>query len=144
MRNTKECVLKMQSGQATIVCPFVGGNLQSRQPIPATYTTSNAVIQGVLESSQMFQGGKIYVVAEYPDTDAPKEEVETAAKKTAAKAKKETKKREPRVMENVRTHGDAVAALMTDGEVKASDLVDVESCIRKAEELGISFPNLKA
>lgn len=140
MRNTKECVLKLQRGKATIVCPFTRGNLQSREPIPATYTTSNEVIQGILESSPMFANGKIFIVAEYAEKKAVLvEEVKPEPKKAKA-SKAEPKK--ARVVESVKTFGDAVTTLMTENGVVASDLTSLDNVLKKAAELGISFPNL--
>lgn len=138
MRNTKECVLKIQKGKATIVCPFTGGNLQSREPIPATYTTDNPVIQGVIETTPMFANGKIYVASQYGEP----EEVVVVAEKPAAKKTAKKNKPEPRVKENVRTFGDAMTVLMTEAEVNISELKTIEDCVKKAEELGISFPNI--
>lgn len=57
---------------------------------------------------------------------------------------KKTKIRKAKVNESVTTFGEAVTALMMEDGVKVSELGDVESCLRVAEELGISFPNLKA
>ena len=149
MRNTKECVLKIQKGKATIVCPFTNGNLQLKEPIPASFTTTNPVVQGVLEAHPMFQSGKIYLIATYVETaveePAPGVKAEPKAKSgkgKAAKAEAEAKKE--RVIENVKTFGDAVTALMMESDVAASDLTSVESVVRKAAELGITFPNLKA
>lgn len=141
MRNTKECVLKLQRGKATIVCPFTRGNLQSKEPIPATYTTSNEVIQGILETSPMFANGKVFIVAEYPEaSDAPVVEVKAEPKKAKA-AKSEPRK--ARTVESVKTFGDAVTMLMTENGVVASDLTSLDSVLKKAAELNISFPNLK-
>ena len=143
MRNTKECVLKLQRGKTTVVCPFTKGNLQSREPIPASYTTSNEIIQGVLETSPLFLGGRVFIMAEYPETrNFAKDEV-VVETKTEAKKGKKAESRKARVMENVKTFGDAVTTLMTENGVMASDLVDLDSVLRKAAELGISFPNLK-
>lgn len=145
MRNTKECVLKLQRGKATIVCPFTRGNLQSREPVPASFSTSNEVIQGVLETSPMFASGKIFIISE--DQDVAPVVVETPKPTKAAKPSKapkaETAPKTARVMEDVRTLGDAVTVLMTENGVVGSDLIDIPSITRKAKELGISFPNLK-
>ena len=141
IRNTSECVLRLPVGGSTVVCPFTNGNLQSREEIPASYTTDNPIIQYVIENCDKFKGGKIFLMAEYSD-DA---KVESAPATKAEPEKKKAKKadRKQRVIEGVTTFGEAVTALMTEDGVKMSDLSDVESCIRIAEGLGISFPNLK-
>ena len=144
IRNTSECVLRLNAGKSTIVCNFTNGNLQSKEPIPASYTTSNPIIQHVIEHCEKFLGGKIFVMAEY--NNEPKDEAVQSVKTETEKPKKVAKRAEkkPRVNEDVKTFGEAVTILMTEDGVKMSDLKDVESCIRIAEELGISFPNLKA
>lgn len=67
-------------------------------------------------------------------------EVET---KNDEKPKKVKKDRKAKVNEDVKTFGEAVTALMVEDGVNMGELVDVESCQRVAERLGISFPNLK-
>lgn len=86
----------------------------------------------------MFMGGKIFLMAEY-DNGAE----ETEPVKVAPEKPKKTKTRKAKVNESVTTFGEAVTALMMEDGVKVSELGDVESCLRVAEELGISFPNLK-
>lgn len=139
IKGTSECVIRLSIGKANIVCNFTNGNLQSREPIPASYTTDNPIVQYAIESCQRFQSGKIFIMAEYKGqeenvtTPAPK-----AEKKTRAKAEKKA-----RIMESVTTHGEAVTALMTEDGVSRSDLGSIEGCLRQAEAVGISFPNLK-
>lgn len=147
IRNTSECVLRLPVGKGTVVCNFTNGNLQSREPIPASYTTSNPIIQYAIETCDRFKSKKIFIIAEYGDEEEIENEVaaspvvEPEKPKKAKKAAKASK--ESRVMENIKTYGEAVTVLMTMDGVVMSDLKDVESCIRIAEELGISFPNLK-
>lgn len=143
IKNTSECVIRIPVGKAVVVCNFTDGNLQSREPIPASYTTSNPIIQHVIESCDKFKNGKIYIMAEYDNEPAPVEAPAGATKGKATKASKKVE-REPRVMENVKTYGDAMTVLMTENGVNLGELKSVEDCIAKAAELGISFPNLKA
>lgn len=142
IRNTSECVLRLKVGKADIVCNFTNGNLQSREPIDASFVTSNPIAQFAIESCEKFKNGKIYIMAEYGDSApaAVSAKTEQPKKKTKADAVKVEKKE--RVMENVTTFGDAVTVLAMENDVKGSDLVDIDSCLRKAAELGISFPNL--
>jgi hypothetical protein len=99
----------------------------------------------VIEHCEKFLGGKIYIMAEY-DNEAPEEAPGVKAEPEKPKKTKKVEKveRKARVMDEVTTFGEAVTALMTEDGVKTSDLKSVESCIRVAESLGISFPNLKA
>lgn len=138
IKNTSECVIRIPVGKSVVICNFVDGNLQSREPIPASYTTTNPIIQHVIEHCEMFMGGKIFLMAEY-DNGAE----ETEPVKVAPEKPKKTKTRKVKVNESVTTFGEAVTALMMEDGVKVSELSDVESCLRVAEELGISFPNLK-
>lgn len=141
MQGVSECVLRVPVGKTTIVCAFTDGNLQSRVPAPATFATENPIVQTIIESCEMFRNNKIILLSisgEVEVEDAPATETKTTAKK------KKTAKSAPRTMEEVRTYGDAVTALMTEAEVNLSDLTDVAACIKVADELGISFPNLKA
>jgi len=138
IKNTSECVLRLKVGKADIVCNFTNGNLQSREPIDASFVTSNPIAQFAIESCEKFKNGKIYIMAEYGDSApaAVSAKTEQPKKKAAKTEKKE------RVMENVKSFGDAVTVLAMENDVKGSDLVDIDSCLRKAAELGISFPNL--
>lgn len=140
IKDTSECVIRLTIGKANIVCNFTNGNLQSREPIPASYTTDNPIIQYALESCQRFQRGKIFIMAEYGSDEKV---TETPATKPEPKKVKAKAERKARVMENVTTHGEAVTALMMEDGVNRSDLGDIEGCIRQAKEVGISFPNLK-
>lgn len=142
IRNTSECVLRLPMGKGTVVCNFTNGNLQSKEPIPASYTTNNPIIQYVIEHCEKFLGGKIYIMAEYDNGVAEEAAEEKAEPEKPKKSKKVERK--ARVMDEVTTFGEAVTALMTEDGVKTSDLKSVESCIRVAESIGISFPNLKA
>lgn len=139
INNTSECVVRIPVGKTDVVCNFADGNLQSREPIPASYTTSNPIIQHVIECSEMFKGGKIFLIMEY-DNGAEELPAKVEPEKPK-KAKAEPKK--ARTVESVKTFGDAVTMLMTENGVVASDLTSLDSVLKKAAELNISFPNLK-
>lgn len=138
IKNTSECVIRIPAGKTVIVCNFVDGNLQSREPIPASYTTDNPIIQHKIETCEKFINGKIFLMAAYDN--AADEEPATVEQEKPKKAKS----KKVRINENVTTFGDAVTALMLEDNVKVSSLTDIDACLRVAEELGISFPNLKA
>ena len=148
VRNTSECVFKFKVGKANITCRFTNGNLQSREPIPASYITDNPIVQHIIESCEKFKNNHIFIIWE--EDDAPKKEAEPVVETPApAPAPKKTSKKkaaaeaDAKVMEEVTTHGEAVDALMAAGEYGMADLATVESCKAKAAEIGISFPNLK-
>ena len=105
-------------------------------------TTANPIVQRVIESSEKFKNKKIFIMAEYEDS-MPAPEVKAApAPKVDIKKARKAAKAAVRVNEEVRTHADAVTVLMAEGDVNIADLSDVAACIKKAEELGMSFPNL--
>jgi hypothetical protein len=148
IRNTSECVLRLPVGKGWVVCNFTNGNLQSREPIPASYTTSNPIIQYAIENCDRFKSKKIFIMSEYGNDPEPENEVETAPAVVEPEKPKKAKKaaktdKATRVNEDVKTYGEAVTVLMTMDGVTMSDLPDVDACIRVGEELGISFPNLK-
>lgn len=92
----------------------------------------------------MFVSGKVFIISEDQDATPVVETPKPTKTTKATKAPKaETAPRTARVMEDVKTLGDAVTVLMTENGVVGSDLIDIPSITRKAKELGISFPNLK-
>lgn len=140
MQGVSECVLRVPVGKTTIVCAFTDGNLQSRVPAPATFATENPIVQTIIESCEMYRNNKIILMSVSGEVEV--EEAPAVEAKTAKKTTKKTKTQ--RTMEDVRTYGDAMTVLMTEAEVNVGELTDVAACIKKAEELGISFPNLNA
>lgn len=145
MRGISEAVLRFERGKVNIVCPFTNGNLLSKEPMPASFVTSNPIVQRVIETSEMFLNGKVYIVAEYGESSPVVEAapVKEAASKGKPKAKsKGSKNADAKVMENVLTFSDAVTALMAEG-ASVSEVASLEACVAKAEELNIVFPNLK-
>lgn len=145
MRGISEAVLRFERGKVSITCPFTNGNLLSKEPMPASFVTSNPIVQRVIETSEMFLNGKVYIVAEYgdPSPAAVAAPVKEAASKGKPKTKsKGSKNADARIMENVCTYSDAVTALMAEGAT-VSEVASMDACIAKAEELGILFPNLK-
>ena len=141
MKGVSECVLRIPVGKTTIICPFTDGNLPSRVPAPATFATENPIVQTIIESCEMYKNNKIYLMSVSGETEV--EEAPAVEAKTAKKPAKKAAKTTLRTMENVRTYGDAMTVLMTEAEVNPGELKDVDDCIKKAEELGIAFPNLK-
>jgi hypothetical protein len=148
IRGISEAVLRFERGKTKIVCPFTGGNLISREPIPASYTTSNAIVQATIEDSEMFLHGKVYIMSEYGDvTPSAPAAVETHAKETVGKSKSKSKSKgskssDAKVIENVETYSDAVTALMAEG-ASVSEVASLDACIATAEKMNILFPNLK-
>lgn len=143
MKGVSECVFRAPVGKATIVCVFTDGNLQSRVPVPASFSTENPIVQAVIESCELYANKKIFILStsgeEEPVIESTKAETKIETKKAKKAGVKQTK-----VFADVKTFGDAVTTLMSEGEVAASDLTSLDGVLRKSAELGISFPNLKA
>ncbi len=115
----------INDGQAWFCAEFgrgrIGAGLQNR---PATFTTSNPVVQGIIENSKEF--GHLIKLVRVSETDEKK----AAAPAPALAAHPEITSRE-----------DAVAFLKQHG-AKAVHLKDDESIKRYAEKIGVFFPNL--
>lgn len=124
---------------------FTGGVLDERRRRPATLTTKNPVVMLIIEHTEMFKSGRIFIVAQ---SDEPKIEKAVAG----AVIKKEAPKKKPKadkvtndgrkVYEEVTSIGDAVSVLLELG-AKAAALHDTETLLETASQMNVSFPNLK-
>ena len=116
----------VNEGRAWFTAEFgrgrIGAGMQNR---PATYTTSNPVIQGIIENSAEF-GHLIKIVRVSEDASEKK----AAAPAPALTAHPEITSKE-----------DAVAFLKANG-IKAAGLKDDEAIQRSASKIGVFFPNL--
>lgn len=123
---------------------FTGGVLDERRRRPATLTTKNPVAMLILENTEMFKSGRMFIVAQTEDPVTPKE-IEAAAKKAEPKKKTKADKVTDdgrKVYDNVTTVGDAVTILLELG-AKAAALQDTATMLETAAQLNVSFPNLK-
>ena len=102
--------------------PGAGANYR-----PATFSTSDPIIQSIMEKSPHF--GKTYVLYRV---------WQEGGKKAVNKAPQE-QKAEPH--EGIVTKEEAIAYLKSKG-AKATNLKDDESILKYAEKIGVSFPNL--
>ena len=94
---------------------------------PATFSTSDPVVQSILEKSTFFNTMyKLYRIVR----DEPEK---------AASATPKAKDIEP--LEGIDTKEEAIAYLKSKG-AKATNLKDAESILKYAEKIGVSFPNL--
>ena len=116
----------INEGQAWFTAEFgrgrIGAGTQNR---PATYTTANPVIQGIIENSKEF-GHLIKLVRVSEES----EEKKAAAHEAPALA----------VHPEIYSKEDAVAFLKANG-AKAVHLKDDESIRKYAVKIGVSFPN---
>lgn len=120
---------------------FIGGVLDERRRRPATLTTKNPVVMLIIERSEMFKSGRIFIVAQNED---PVPVVKVAPKKETKKKSKPDKVAEDgrKVYEDVTSIGDAVSVLMALG-ANAAELQDKDTLLETASQLNVSFPNLK-
>ena len=121
-------VLRIPAGKAYIEVEFDRGVPNAGPNYrPATFSTSDPVVQSILEKSPLFNSlFTIYrIVRDEPEKKA-----------AAAPQKKDV---EP--LEGIDTKEEAVAYLKSKG-AKATNLKDAESILKFAEKIGVSFPNL--
>lgn len=120
---------------------FTGGVIDERRGRPATLTTKNQVAMFIIENSEMYRSGKIFIVAQVDD---PIPEKPVAAKKETKKKSKPDKVAEDgrKIYEDVESIGDAVSVLMALG-ANAAELQDKATLLETANQLNVSFPNLK-
>lgn len=69
VNDLKEWTVNIKCGKATLRVSFEGGSSTLRGTIPATYATTDPVKQAIIEKSEYFKHGRIYVVQkmEVPD-----------------------------------------------------------------------------
>ena len=58
----KDWMVNIRSGKLTLRVSFSGGATTARGRVPATYSTSDPVKQAIIEKSDYFKYGRIYVV----------------------------------------------------------------------------------
>lgn len=139
-------VFTSPSGKTVYKVAFKKGNLDPKNRVPAKFSTSDPVIQNVIESSPKF-GKTIFLDRVFGEPAAPAPvavpEVPAPAPAPAAKKKAAPKAAALKEMPEVKTIADAATVLLAEG-APASDIDGtVEGAIKAAKSLGLSFPNLK-
>ncbi len=117
----------INEGKAWFTAEFgrgrIGAGLQNR---PATYTTANPVIQGIIENSKEF-GHLIKIVRVSEESEEKKAAVSETPALTAHP--------------EITSKEDAIMFLKQNG-AKATHLKDDDSIKKYAAKIGVSFPNL--
>ena len=136
-------VLQSPSGKTKYKIAFTKGNLDPKMLAPATYSTSDPVMQEVIERDKLF-GKVIFIDKVYgsiiPNPDAvPAPTPKKGKGKPAETAKAPTLK----VMGEVKTLAEAAAVLVAEGAPASEFDGTVGGARKAAKSLGISFPNLK-
>ena len=80
VKGLMEWVATIPVGKATIRVPFSGGSMSAFGVIPATYKTSDVVMQHIIERSNYFASGKITLLRTFVTEEEIKAE---EAKKTS-------------------------------------------------------------
>ena len=99
---------------------------------PATFSTSDPVVQSIMEKCQLF--GSLYTIYRSVRSDDGK-------KAADAPAAKEPEKKDIEPLEGITLKEEAVAYLKSRG-AKAIHLKDDAAILKYAEKIGVSFPNL--
>ena len=132
-------VFESPSGKTKYKIAFTKGNLDPKMLAPATYSTSDTVIQDVIERSNLF-GKVIFVDKVYGEVTPSSSAVATATTSSTKKGKGKTALKE---MLEVTSLADAVTVLTAEGVSAAEFDGTVAGAQKIAKGLGISFPNLK-
>ena len=128
-RTTAELKIPTGSGKAAIVVTFDRGVPNAGPNYrPATFSTSDTLVQEIIEKSPMFGSlYSLYRVYRDPSDEKP------------APAAAKPKDLEP--LDGIATLEEAVAYLKSKG-AKATNLKDADSITKFATKIGVSFPNL--
>ena len=129
-------VLESPSGKTKYRIAFTKGSLDPKMLAPATYSTSDPVMQDVIERDKLF--GKVIFLDKVYGEVVPTPAATQAPKKGKAKTS------DVKVMEDVKTIADAVTALIAAGASAADIDGSIDGAKKVAKNYGITFPNLKA
>lgn len=120
---------------------FQDGIINAQGVVPASFTTSDPVVQTAIENHEMYLKGRIKLVKKYKIG-----EVETETSPQPSKSENpapETPQDGSTVYEDVKNAQTAKEVLIREFNVPIIELQDKESIKSKAKELGVSFPNWK-
>lgn len=118
---------------------------------PATYATSDPVEQSILEKSSLF--GSLYTIyrvrrddgvapAALPNVKKPAPAGKTKTSETPKTGNEEKGEAEVKVIEEVKTKGDALEWLKQNG-AKATNLKNDDTIKAFMAKIGVSFPNVE-
>lgn len=120
---------------------FQDGIINAQGVVPASFTTSDPVVQTAIENHEMYLKGRIKLVKKYKIGEV---ETETSSQPSKSKSPApETPQDGSTVYEDVKNAQTAKEVLIREFNVPIIELQDKESIKSKAKELGVSFPNWK-
>ena len=120
---------------------FQDGIINAQGVVPASFTTSDPVVQTAIENHEMYLKGRIKLVKKYKIGEV---EMETSSQPSKSESPApETPQDGSTVYEDVKNAQTAKEVLIREFNVPIIELQDKESIKSKAKELGVSFPNWK-
>lgn len=121
---------------------FQDGIINAQGVVPASFTTSDPVVQTAIENHEMYLKGRIKLVKKYKIGEV---ETETSSQpsKSESPAPETPQDGSKTVYEDVKNAQTAKEVLIREFNVPIIELQDKESIKSKAKELGVSFPNWK-
>ena len=120
---------------------FQDGIINAQGVVPASFTTSDPVVQTAIENHEMYLKGRIKLVKKYKIGEV---ETETSSQPSISESPApETPQDGSTVYEDVKNAQTAKEVLIREFNVPIIELQDKESIKSKAKELGVSFPNWK-
>lgn len=120
---------------------FQDGIINAQGVVPASFTTSDPVVQTAIENHEMYLKGRIKLVKKYKIGEV---ETETSSQPSKSESPApETPEDGSTVYEDVKNAQTAKEVLIREFNVPIIELQDKESIKSKAKELGVSFPNWK-
>ena len=125
----------IQAGKASVHVSFTGGGLTSYGVTPAEYSTNNPVMQRIIENSDYFKSGRIFVLRK------DKEAEEHVVAQTVEPKSDTTKAPEQQVVD-VSDPSEAKAYLIDHFGVEAGKLRSVKSIVEIGLQNGIVFKGI--
>lgn len=120
---------------------FQDGIINAQGVVPASFTTSDPVVQTAIENYEMYLKGRIKLVKKYKIGEV---ETETSSQPSKSESPApETPQDGSAVYQDVKNAQTAKEVLIREFNVPIIELQDKESIKSKAKELGVSFPNWK-
>lgn len=120
---------------------FQDGIINAQGVVPASFTTSDPVVQTAIENHEMYLKGRIKLVKKYKIGEV---ETETSSQPSKSESPApETPEDGSTVYQDVKNAQTAKEVLIREFNVPIIELQDKESIKSKAKELGVSFPNWK-
>lgn len=143
-RGMAEWVALIRVGRAAIQVPFTGGTKAGYTMTPATYKTSSPVFQQIIEDSDYFKSGKIFLMKKVV-TDEDTQEVAAKTEKPKAEAAAPVSSGQEKELEkiSVSDRGEAKAYLMEHFNLSAGTLRTKADIERYGKAHGVEFVGLE-